>query len=81
MMTELGLPVTAGAVATHYGDLIDGYLVDHGDAGISAGSGLQIASAATLMTTLADREALARDVLAFADSLRRSRAEAVGAPA
>jgi LPPG:FO 2-phospho-L-lactate transferase len=81
MMTELGLPVTAGAVATHYGDLIDGYLVDHGDAGTSAGPGIAVASAATLMTTLADREALARDVLAFADALRRSRAEAVGAPA
>jgi len=81
MMTELGLPVTAAAVATHYGDVIDGYLVDHGDAGTVACPGVAVATAATLMTSLADREALARDVLAFADSLRRSRAEAAGAPA
>jgi LPPG:FO 2-phospho-L-lactate transferase len=81
MMTELGLPVTAGAVATHYGDLIDGYLVDHGDAGTVACPGVAVATAATLMTSLVDREALAREVLAFADSLRRSRAEAAGAPA
>jgi LPPG:FO 2-phospho-L-lactate transferase len=79
MMTELGLPVTADAVARHYGELIDGYLVDHGDAGTVADPGVAVASAATLMTTLADREALARDVLACADSLRRSRAEAAGA--
>jgi LPPG:FO 2-phospho-L-lactate transferase len=82
MMTELGLPVTAAAVATHYGDLIDGYLVDHGDAGTVVGPGVAVATAATLMTTLADREALAREVLAFADSLRRCcHAEAPGAPA
>lgn len=81
MMTELGLPATAAAVAAHYGDLIDGYLVDRGDAGTIAGPGVAVATAATLMTTLADREALARDVLAFADSLRCSRAETAGARA
>jgi LPPG:FO 2-phospho-L-lactate transferase len=81
MMTELGLPVTAAAVARHYGDLLDGYLVDHSDAGTLVCCGVTVASAAILMTTLADREALARDVLAFADSLRRSRAETAGARA
>lgn len=81
MMMELGLPVTAVAVARHYGDLLDGYLVDHGDAGTVAGPGVAVATAATLMTTLADRQALARDVLALADALRRSRAEAAGASA
>jgi LPPG:FO 2-phospho-L-lactate transferase len=81
MMTELGLPVTAAAVARHYGDLLDGYLVDHCDAGSVAFPGIEIACAATLMTTLGEREALARDVLAHADLLRRSRAETAGAPA
>jgi LPPG:FO 2-phospho-L-lactate transferase len=80
MMTELGLPVTAAAVARHYGDLLDGYLVDHGDADSVDCPGVEVADAATIMTTLADREALAREVLAFADSLR-SRAQAAGAPA
>jgi len=74
MMAELGIPVTAAAVARHYGDLIDGYVVDHGDAGTVAAlagrPGPYVRSAATLMVTLADREALARDVMAFADTLR-----------
>ncbi len=81
IMVELGLPVAAAAVARHYGDLLDGYLVDHSDAGTVTCSGLEVANAATMMTTLADREALAREVLAFADSLRRSRAEPAVAPA
>ncbi len=81
MMSELGLPVTAAAVARHYGDLLTGYVVDHADAGTVACPELEVATAATLMVTLADREALAREVLAFADALRRSRAEAAGAPA
>ena len=80
MMRELGLPVTAAAVARHYQDILDGYLVDHRDADVVC-SGIKIASAATLMTTLADRETLACEVLAFADALRRSRAETAGASA
>ena len=80
-LTACPAPVVAAAVATHYGDVIDGYLVDHGDAGTVACPGVAVATAATLMTTMSDREALARDVLAFADSLRRSRAEVAGAPA
>ncbi len=74
MMDELGLPVTAAAVARHYDDLIDGYVVDHGDAGQILLPGLQVRAASTLMVTLADREALAREVIAFADTLRHPRA-------
>jgi LPPG:FO 2-phospho-L-lactate transferase len=80
MMRELGFEATAAAVAQHYGDVLDGCLLDRGDAGIAAPSGVEVRSAATLMTSLADRETLAREVLAFADSLR-SRAEAAGASA
>ena len=32
LMSELGLPATAAAVARRYGDLIDGYVLDHADA-------------------------------------------------
>jgi LPPG:FO 2-phospho-L-lactate transferase len=81
MMSELGLPVTAAAVARHYGDLLTGYVVDREDDGTVACPQLEVATAAALMVTLADREALARELLAFADALRRSRAEAAGAPA
>ncbi len=66
MMQELGLPVTAATVAGRYGDLLDGYVVDGGDA---AGIDARLHVAPTLMTTLEDKEALARAVLSFADSL------------
>jgi LPPG:FO 2-phospho-L-lactate transferase len=67
MMQELGLPVSAASVAERYGDLLDGYVVDPVDAPRVRGK-LRIAP--TLMTTLEDREALARTVLDFVDSLR-----------
>jgi LPPG:FO 2-phospho-L-lactate transferase len=70
MMTELGLPATAAAVAQHYAGLIDIYVVDRGDADMVSLPGVRAVKAAILMSTLADREALARSVLAFADELR-----------
>jgi LPPG:FO 2-phospho-L-lactate transferase len=66
MMQELGLPVSSASVAERYGDLIDGYVVDPADA---EGIRTRLHIAPTLMTTLADREVLARTVLGFADSL------------
>ncbi len=67
MMQELGLPVTSAAVAERYGDFLDGYVVDAGDAeGVQA----KLHIAPTLMTTLEDKETLARTVLDFADSLK-----------
>jgi LPPG:FO 2-phospho-L-lactate transferase len=67
MLQELGFAVTSAAVAERYGDLLQGYVVDQADAqGIST----KLHIAPTLMTTLEDREALARTVLTFADSLR-----------
>jgi LPPG:FO 2-phospho-L-lactate transferase len=69
MMQELGMEVSAASVAWHYGDLLDGYIVDHADAGAVV-SGSRVFVANTLMTTLADREALARVVLDAAAALR-----------
>jgi len=67
MMQELGLTVSSATVAGRYGDLLDGYIVDAADSGdIKTRQHV----APTLMTTLEDREALARTVLAFADSLK-----------
>lgn len=66
MMQELGLAVSSATVAERYGDLLDGYVVDPADAqGIKAKTRI----APTLMQTLDDREALARTVLDFADTL------------
>jgi LPPG:FO 2-phospho-L-lactate transferase len=69
MMAEFGLAVTAAAVAQHYHGLIDGYLVDHADDNFPSMPGVHVAWAATLMSSLADREALAHAVLALADEL------------
>jgi len=69
IMAELGLAPSAEAVARYYGDLIDAYVVDFADEQTIAG--LRVVAAKTLMTTLADKEALARTVLRAADEMRR----------
>jgi LPPG:FO 2-phospho-L-lactate transferase len=69
MMAELGLAVNAGSAALRYGDLLDGYVVDHADADEAGALGIPVTMAHTLMTTLDEREQLARDVLATADAL------------
>ncbi len=71
MLRELGLTPDAATVAARYGDLLDGYVVDHADAGWTAGIRTRVTPAHTLMVTIKDREALARTVLAAADALRR----------
>jgi LPPG:FO 2-phospho-L-lactate transferase len=72
MMSELGLPVSATAVARRYRDLLDAYVLDRAEAAAVAEAaelGIAVSVAHTLMTTLAEREALARHVLATADAL------------
>jgi LPPG:FO 2-phospho-L-lactate transferase len=68
MMSELGLPVSAAAVARRYADLLDAYVLDHDDAADAGGLGIPTTATHTLMLTLDDREALARQVLASAIS-------------
>ena len=68
MMAELGLPVDAAAVARHYGDLLDHLRRStRRMPARSPGSTCRSTATRTLMETLADREALARAVLAAAD--------------
>jgi LPPG:FO 2-phospho-L-lactate transferase len=64
MMAELGLEVGAAAVARHYGDLLDHYVIDEADADAVRGLDLPLTATRTLMETIPDREALARVVLA-----------------
>jgi LPPG:FO 2-phospho-L-lactate transferase len=71
MMEELGSPVNAAAVARHYRDFIDIYIVDETDRDATAAVDLPVVQAPTLMVTLEDREALARIVLDTADRTRR----------
>lgn len=70
MLNELGLPCTAAAVAAHYGDLIDGYVVDRADAALADTLDVATYVAQTFMRTDEDRAQLAREVLAFAKTLK-----------
>ena len=74
MMSELGLEVNAVTVARRYQDLLDAYVLDRVDAAQAAKLGLPVTVAHTLMTTLADRENLARHALASADALAKATA-------
>jgi LPPG:FO 2-phospho-L-lactate transferase len=69
MMAELGTQVRASAVAHRYADLLDGYVLDHADAAEQEELAVPATVTQTLMRTLADRENLARAVLAMADAL------------
>jgi len=71
MMHELGLPVDAAAVAHHYRDFLDLYIADEEDAAAVADLDIPVVLARTLMQSLADREVLARTVLAAADRARK----------
>jgi LPPG:FO 2-phospho-L-lactate transferase len=71
MMAELGMTPSAGGVARRYDDLIDGYVCDFADMDQVAGIDAKVTLGQTMMTTLADREALARTVLGAARVLRR----------
>lgn len=72
MMAELGLPVTAAAVAEYYAGLIDCFVVDESDATLASmieAEGMQVAVRPTIMKSLDDRVSLARAVLGLAEVL------------
>ncbi|MBN8280199.1 MAG: 2-phospho-L-lactate transferase [Gammaproteobacteria bacterium] len=69
IMGELGIPVSAASVARHYGDLLDGYILDdadRNDATELVTDGLAVAATKTVMQSLEDRVALAGFALDFA---------------
>ena len=72
MMRELGLEVSAGDGRRRYRDLLDGYVVRR--SGRGRGRRCARVPSTQLMTSLAEREALARAVLDAADAIRRERA-------
>jgi LPPG:FO 2-phospho-L-lactate transferase len=61
--------VTAAAVAHYYGELLDGYVLDHADAALATQINLPVLTTQTVMKTNADKQSLAREVLAFARTL------------
>jgi LPPG:FO 2-phospho-L-lactate transferase len=66
MMAELGMPVTAEAVAEHYRGLVDHFVLDQSDVKLVASieaMGMRVSVTNTVMKSRADREALGRFVL------------------
>lgn len=70
MMQELRVPASAAQVAAHYGDLLDGFVLDRQDRALDGTLAPSTIVAQTVMLTLADRVALADTVLDFVESLR-----------
>ncbi len=69
MMAELGAEISASGIARHYGDRLDGIVIDRTDAALAAelrAAGLAVAVAPTVVTSPQDRRALARVVVDFA---------------
>jgi LPPG:FO 2-phospho-L-lactate transferase len=73
MMAELGLEVSAAAVAERYAHLIDGFVIDQADAISPPPPGVRFFRAATLMSSTDDRLRLAQAVLQAAEVLTADR--------
>lgn len=76
MMQELGKAVSADTVARHYGELIDGFVLDPVDAALGQAvrdNGLHTLITPSVMETLDDKIRLAKEVFTFAVSLTKTR--------
>ena len=76
MMQELGKAVSADTVARHYGELIDGFVLDPVDAALGQAvrdNGLHTLITPSVMKTLDDKIRLAKEVFTFAVSLTKTR--------
>lgn len=69
MMAELGLQVNSAGIAVHYGDLIDALVVDQSEDTEFPENGPRCFRTATLMHSDTDKQALASQVLAYAETL------------
>ena len=65
IMGELGLAVNSASIARHYAGLIDGFVVDTADAALVPDLGVPALVTNTVMQTVDDKVALARDCLDF----------------
>jgi LPPG:FO 2-phospho-L-lactate transferase len=70
MMQELNVPASATAVAVHYADLIDGFVLDATDAAEASTIEIPTLVTNTIMKSLGDRMGLARTTLDFLYRLR-----------
>jgi LPPG:FO 2-phospho-L-lactate transferase len=74
IMGELGIECSPRAIAAHYEDFLDGFVLDARDTGLARHFDLPLHVSDTLMQSLDDRLRLARQVLNFAAGLKRQRA-------
>ena len=79
IMAELGLQPDSGTIARHYEGLIDGFIIDSEDETLEKDVALPILVTNTMMRTLDDKVALARQCLAFCGRLVGSRHADTGA--
>lgn len=70
LMTELGISVSSRSIADHYGDLLDGLIIDHSEQALAEQLPLPVLVTATLMRNSSDRQRLAIQALTFAAELR-----------
>ncbi len=73
MFQELGIEPSAPAVAEHYQDVLDGFVLDEIDAALQAAVetlGMAACAIPTLMSGLDERKAVAQGVLEFAKSIK-----------
>ncbi|MEZ5781397.1 MAG: 2-phospho-L-lactate transferase [Rhizobiaceae bacterium] len=70
IMRELDLPVTIRSIADHYKGLIDGLIVDNVDAAEASLLDVRVGVTGAVMTSLEDRDRLARTVVDFARSFK-----------
>jgi LPPG:FO 2-phospho-L-lactate transferase len=71
IMAELGMPQTQASIVHHYDGLIDGIMIDGADHAEAASLPVATRTTRILMTSLEDRERLAREVLEFGAKLDR----------
>jgi LPPG:FO 2-phospho-L-lactate transferase len=72
MMAELNVPSTAAQVASHYGDLLDGFILDSEDAALDGTLDVRTRVEQSVMRSLDDRIALARASVDFVRQLAGS---------
>ena len=82
IMQELDLQAGAIDIARHYAGLVDGFIIDSEDRVLADKLAIPTQATRTLMTTLDDKMALARDCLDFCAEVSRTseRARASGRP-
>ena len=69
MMAEMGMPVSAAAVAGHYGELIDVFVYDRQDEELPAQPGLKTLKTNTIMQDRDGRRRLAGEILEYVTEL------------